>query len=386
MGRKSCIIRHCRFLRAGAGEIVTIHRFPACPMKRQPWISFVEHCNGISLAGVSWMNCYLCSRHFHPNSLTKPGPGRRVRPGHNPRLMITPVGGFREFIPTIQSSNASNSVKEERMEMEDGGNSERSNSEAEPESIWCHPLLDGMECGEESGERSNLDRNIAAENEELKEKLRATEQIFDTCHRSLKEKETMIQELREMVKMKQRKVRRLEERISQLEASQMLASTGVAKTALNDLSAIEGESAAIEVEPEFSLENLIATINTQAGQQAKSLFSSVLENSNYNPTIVQLLEKLYCLSPRYHELVLHTLNNCLSNPVTSTTGSSPVKRDEEVVCPIARDQQNADNPASDPKAARLRVGRPKANVITACREAIRLKNMESLTRVIKHGA
>ena len=32
------------------------------------------------------------------------------------------------------------------------------------------------------------------------------------------------------------------------------------------------------------------------------------------------------------------------------------------------------------------VGRPKANVITACREAIRMKKIDALNRIIKHGA
>ncbi|OXA51473.1 Bardet-Biedl syndrome 2 protein [Folsomia candida] len=38
------------------------------------------------------------------------------------------------------------------------------------------------------------------------------------------------------------------------------------------------------------------------------------------------------------------------------------------------------------KAARLRVGKPKANVITACRDALRVKNIEAISRIIKSGA
>jgi hypothetical protein len=271
--------------------------------------------------------------------------------------MITPVGGFREFAPAPQSSHVSNSVKEEGMEMEDAGHSEQSSSEAEPESIWCHPLLDSMECGEESGERSHVDHHVAAENEDLKEKLLATEQIFDTCHRSLKEKETMIQELREMVKMKQRKIRRLEERIAQLEANQLLLSSTVstANAISNDTAPNEAESSTSSAgEAETTADIASEEIETEAEPAENSLFtiSTLLsENTDCEPiAIVQLLQKLRSLSPRYHELVLSTLQNCLPKPAPITTHaeSSPLKRDEEVVCPVARDQPDVDHPAPDP--------------------------------------
>lgn len=32
------------------------------------------------------------------------------------------------------------------------------------------------------------------------------------------------------------------------------------------------------------------------------------------------------------------------------------------------------------------VGKPKANVITACRDALRVKNIEAISRIIKSGA